>query len=387
VLARILEDKEFISITLGLALFTQLSSFTLAIVALTIGISKQRDDKKPRETIEKLQTVITHLFLILLAFFLITAPLYFQRLQIDGLLLVPISLMLFLSLVMSVISGYLNGKKKLVKLGIVLACSSGLQLILCGFAALIFKSGFAALNAMAFGAGIAIATTYVLYKDENLPRFYSVFIHKLDIYKQKNMRDIIKFAILSSISVLVINILVILDLLVINSRRVDAKLYTDIYVISRVVFFSGILFVWPFLSNINIVVLKQNNKLVLRLFGVFILLGVLSLVLMYAFASQLTNIFLGSQYPFDTNLKYFTLMAVIYKLIYLFILTLTLYFIVIRNYWGIILPILLLFINALLLWLIGSNANSITTLNTINAGSFVGLIVGLIVFKNINDRA
>lgn len=232
-------DDEFISITVALALFTQLSSFTLAIVALTIGLSKQKNENESRDVIEKLQTVLIHLFIFVLLAFLVTSPLYFNSLNIDPSLLLPICGMLILSIAMSVISGYLNGKQKLIKLGLVLVFSAGLQLLLSASTAILTKSGVATLYAMAMGAFIAIILTYWAYKKENLPKLSSIFVHKLDIYKSKDIRKLIGYTALSSIAVLIMNILLILDLLLINSRGIDAKIYTDIYVISRIVFFGG----------------------------------------------------------------------------------------------------------------------------------------------------
>jgi O-antigen/teichoic acid export membrane protein len=371
-----LGDDEFISITVALALFTQLSSFTLAIVALTIGLSKQKNENESRVVIEKLQTVLIHLFIVVLLAFLVTSPLYFNSLNIDPSLLLPICGMLILSIAMSVISGYLNGKQKLIKLGLALVFSAGLQLLLSASTAILTKSGVATLYAMAMGAFIAIMLTYWVYKKENLPKLSSIFVHKLDIYKSKDIRKLIGYTALSSIAVLIMNILLILDLLLINGRGIDAKIYTDIYVISRIVFFGGMLFVWPFLSNIDIYNPNHNTKLLLRITTLFISISGVSILAMYAFGNQITQILLGDSYAMNTNLKEFAILAILYKFIFLMITTITLYFIVIKSYWSILTPLLLALGTITVTSMLGSGATSIELLRSLNIVAAFGLVVG-----------
>ena len=183
ILARILSPNEFVDISVALALFTQLSSFMLSIVALTIGLSKQEGEQTARKVVEKLQAILTHLFVVIIIVFLASSPLFLDRLHMPATLLAPISIMLGLSISMSVISGYLNGKQKLEKLGLSIVFSALMQLLLSVAAAVITKSGAVTLAAMAFGSFVAIALTYRVYQSEHLPRPSSVFEHGPSLYR------------------------------------------------------------------------------------------------------------------------------------------------------------------------------------------------------------
>ncbi|MDQ5981602.1 MAG: hypothetical protein QG570_352, partial [Patescibacteria group bacterium] len=347
---------------------------------------KQKNENESRDVIEKLQTVLIHLFIFVLLAFLVTSPLYFNSLNIDPSLLLPICGMLILSIAMSVISGYLNGKQKLIKLGLVLVFSAGLQLLLSASTAILTKSGVATLYAMAMGAFIAIILTYWAYKKENLPKLSSIFVHKLDIYKSKDIRKLIGYTALSSIAVLIMNILLILDLLLINSRGIDAKIYTDIYVISRIVFFGGMLFVWPFLSNIDIYNPKHNTNLLFRITALFVAISGVSIFAMYVFGNQITQILLGDSYAMNTNLKEFAILAILYKFIFLMITTITLYFIVIKSYWAILTPLLLALGTITVTSMLGSGATSIELLRSLNIVAAFGLVVGFYGFANTVRR-
>lgn len=327
-----------------------------------------------------MQTVLVHLFIVFLILFITTSPLYIKSLNIQPSLLVPICGMFIVSIAMAVISGYLNGKQKLIKLGCFMSISALLQLILSISVAFLAKSGAATLYAMAIGALISIIIIYRVYRKENLPNINSIFKHKLNIYKSKDIRKLIRYTILSSIAVLILNILLIFDLLLINSRDTDAIIYTDIYVISRIVYFSSALFIWPFLSSINIKETNQNYKNFTRLVILFFVISGLSILLIYLFGNQITSILLGDTYNRNTNFVEFTIYAIIYKLIFLIITTLTLYFIVLRNYWAVYIPALLFILTYLVTKIMGSDSNTINLLRGLIFSSSIVLTLAVIRF-------
>lgn len=379
-LSRILDDRQFVSITVALAIFTQLSSFTLSIVALTIGLSKIKGDKTSSNLIEKLQAVLIHLFAVLLMLFLIVSPRLFGELSLSLALLAPIALMLALSIIMSVVSGYLNGKGKLVKLGITLVITALLQLALSILASLATKSGTITLYAMCCGTILSLVFIYSIYRHEGLPRLSSVLIHRFSIYRSPQLRSLLKFIIAASLSTLAINILLIIDLLVINSRQQDSKIYADIYVISRIVFFGGMLFVWPFLSNIDIYKPKRNIKLLLQLLGIFLFITVGSVVGMQLFGEQITRILLGSQYQSWDAAKELVFLAILYKFNFLIITALVLFFIVIRSYWAIGVSMIVTVGIAGFLFISGPSISSVQLVQGLNAISSIAILVGMLGF-------
>lgn len=379
ILARLLDANEFVQIAVALALFTQISSFMLSIVALTIGLSKQEGEKKSKETVEKLQAILTHLFVVLIICFLATSPLFLKRIDLPAPLLVPICIMLGLSISMSIISGYLNGKQKLVKLGIAIALSSGLQLLFSVLIAVITKSGAATLNAMAFGSFMAIVLTYWFYRSEKLPQLSSIFSHGISLYQAKSVRSLVTFTISSAVATLIMNLLLIADLLLVSGRQVDTKLYTDMYVVSRAVFFAGMLFVWPFLSNIDIRNTHQIRGLFYRLLALFVLLASGASLIMSLFGRQVLELLLGSDYGQRVGLKQLAILAIAYKFTFLVLSTLVLFFIVIRSYWAVALPIVLASLIGLGLLIFGERSTTYLVAN-LNITSAITLLIGAVGF-------
>ncbi len=382
-LARILSNEQFVSITVALAIFTQLSSFTLSIVAITIGLSKQKDSKDAKTTIEKLQAVITHLFLALLIIFLLFSPVIFNKISLSPSLLMPIILMLVLSIIMSVVSGYLNGKGKLAKLGISLVITSLLQLICCVLVGVLTKNGALTLYAMSLGTILSLTYIYTAYRADDLPNIASVFIHRLSIYRTKELRSLLKYVVFASISVLAINILLILDLLLISGRPQDAKVYADMYVVSRIVYFGGMLFLWPFLSNIDIYNLRKNLGLLLRICSVFVAITICSLSAMQLFGQQITHLLFGGQYQVWNDVKTLAILAILYKFNFLVITTLVMFFIVIRNRWAITLSAIASLSLGVFTLLYSTRTTSAELVQGLTVISFVVLLFGLYGFARV----
>lgn len=332
-LSRILPGVEFVNMTVALALFTQLSSFMLCVVALTIGLSKQDNASVAKILAEKLQTILVHLFIVVTVILLLTSRFFLKELRLPVTMLLPILFMLALSISMSVITGYLNGKQKLAKLGVAIAFSAALQLFFSLTAGITTKSGVATVSAMAFATFLAIILIYFFYSSENLPNPRSIFAHGLGIYKIKEIRKLVRYTILASLATLFLNISMILDLLIINSRNIDSIVYTDLYVISRIVFFGGMLLIWPFLSVLNLKSTRKNIIPFLKLCAALTAIAIALLCIMYFRGDFALKLLLGSSYDFTNSIRLLSILSIIYKFVFLIITALLLYFIVIRSYW------------------------------------------------------
>lgn len=370
VLSRLLSPKEFIDITVALALFTQLSSYMLSIVALTIGLTKEAGEKNAKSTVEKLQTILSHMFVLIITGFVLVAPVLLPRLKMSTVLLLPIFLMLGLSLIMSIISGYLNGRQRLIQLGLAIAGSAILQLLATSLAALSTSSGFWSLLAMALAALVATVLVYFFLRQERLPHIGTLLTHKFSVYKNQADRSLIKYTALASFAALALNILLIVDLMIVNTQQVDAQLYTDIYVVSRIVFFAGMLLVWPFLSQIVL----DDPKGLRRRFGLitaaFAIISVGAVIGMYFLGEDILRLLLG-QSIIDTRIAELSLLSIFYKFLFLVLTTICLVSMVYRSYWAVTLPIFLT-IGTVFALTFSESANTITTLRTL---CFVATIV------------
>lgn len=374
-LARALSDLDFVNITVALSLLTQMSSFSSSIVALSIGLSKQTDSESTR-IIEKLQAVLMQMFLGIIIIFFIISPLLLNSIKLSAVFLLPICLLLLFSIPISIISGFLSGRHKLIKLAFVALISAILQFALTITIGFTTKNGPQALSAMAAGQFLAIFVLYWLYKKDKLPHLSTVFKYKLASFRTPEMKSLIRFTILSSVGIMAINILQVIDLFVIQNRQTDARLYTDLYIISRVVFFAGTIFIWPFLSYIDIYTKAHNVVVFVKLVGILSLVSIGAIVGILLFGQTITQVLFGTTYPADT-INHVGILAITYKYLFLLLTALTLFFIVIRSYWAITLPAILTLATAIYISLLDRSASTLEILYGLNAIAGVGLMVGL----------
>lgn len=375
VLARVLPDNQFVSMTVALSLLTQMSTIMSSLVAISTSITKEKD-ADANNKIEILQTVIIYLLLVLILIFLIVSPLVLPAINLNYLYLIPICSMLLFAVPVSVISGYLNGKKLLVKLGLVVAGYAVIQFIFSVYVGIISKSGIQSLIAMALGQLISIVFIYIFLRNDQLPNVLKIIEHnKVDIFS-KNIKKLVLFTILSSVGVMIVNLLQITDLLAVQSRNIDNKMYTDLYIIGRAVFFAGTIFIWPLVSSAEL----KNGKHNLMLFKKFILtilfFGILSIAAIAFFGRTVTTVLFGTSYSANT---YSTIgvVSIVYKLVYIILYSLIVFFTVMKNKLAFTLPVVLALANIIYLAVLPKNISTIGMLTGLTAIATTGLCAGL----------
>lgn len=329
-LARLLGDVEFVEVTVALSLLTQISAFLSSLVALTVGLTKD-GHKKETPGVDVLQSVLFKIFMVVVLIFCLTAPFTMNGLEIPLLYTLPIAAMLLFSVPTSIVSGYYSGLGNLVKLGSVALLTALSQFILCITVALATRNGVLALAAMGVGQIISLLFIYTVFRKDKLP--------KLTVNEKvaSNIR-LIRYAFVSSIAVMTVNLLQIADLLIAKSYDIQVVLYTDIYVISRVVFFAGMILIWPFLSWIDTRSHKKNAGIMLRVAAIITIGCAAAIIGMVSFGDLVTQLLTGAVYTNDTLIIISTL-SILYKMVYLLIIMFVLYFIVMRSYWAAIIPL------------------------------------------------
>ncbi|HTM06498.1 MAG TPA: hypothetical protein VL201_04605, partial [Patescibacteria group bacterium] len=168
-MGRVLPDNQYIDITVSLSLFTQISTFLSSIIAVTVGLSKQEDEESSNKTIHILQAFLLRSFIVLSVGFLALSPLIMKYIHTPTIFALPIVLMMFFTIPITIISGYLNGKNKLIQLGMVIAISAILQFIVAISVGLITNSGILTMLSMTLAQILAILTIYYLLKDQKIP--------------------------------------------------------------------------------------------------------------------------------------------------------------------------------------------------------------------------
>lgn len=331
-LSRFLPDSEYVNITVSLSLLTQMGTFLSSIIAISISLSKEKVAKdNENDLLSALQTRILKMLMILGLSFLVLSPLIMAAVDTPVLYAVPILLMVLISIPITTISGYFNGKNMLIKLGSVAVISASLQFSIGILSAILFQNGLVTLVCMSLAQIIAVIALYVVYSRDNLPTINSL-IKPLPAHMSRKVNQLIRFTIVASFAIMAVNILQIADLLIIQHfGSSEAKFYTDIYVFSRIVFFSGMIFVWPFLGRINMHDLKKNVKPFSSLLLILFVILAGTLAALFIGGQTIMHILFGEvRYP--DQLNGLATLSVLFKVAFLIITAICLYFIVLRSY-------------------------------------------------------
>jgi O-antigen/teichoic acid export membrane protein len=336
VLAHALPNREFVNITVALSLFTQVSTFLSSIVAVTIGLSKQSNQEHAAKKIEQLQMILMQLFVLLIVAFLILSPFIMGRVRLPAILAIPISILMLISIPTAILSGFLNGRNKLVKLGVLILTIATFQLVFSVSVGIVTQNGALALLAMAMGQVISIGLVYILFRSERLPKPYTFLSSTLTKQQRVKLWPLIKYTVLISLAIMMVNIAQIADLLIIKSwmDTSSVRIYTDVYIFSRVVFFAGTIFIWPFLAIIDINNLTKNILPFIKLVGLFILIGLVATLVIALRGEQLLKLLFGDSYP-QSSIFTLSLLSILYKTMFLIISATVLYLVVLHDYWAI----------------------------------------------------
>ncbi|MEI6228471.1 MAG: hypothetical protein WCP11_00365 [Candidatus Saccharibacteria bacterium] len=301
---------------------------------------------------------------------------------------IPISIMMMVSIPIAVVSGYLNGKGLMVKLGILTVISAGFQFAGGAIAAYTTHSGFLSLLTMSLAQTGAIFTIYLLFKKNKLPKILSVFKQSETHNERKYMRSLLLYTFCASVAIMLMNLVQIADLLIIQSLNdTDVKFYTDIYVISRIVFFGGMIFIWPFLSEINIKDHQPNRKPFTKVALIFTAITICSIIGLLFFGSFITNLLFGTNYDIQ-SIQLIGVLSVLYKFFFLIITAATLYFVVLRNYAAIFISLITagaIFSYAALIDKVTNTFGALISLNLI-AGIAAAICVLLVLFRQIKPK-
>jgi hypothetical protein len=344
-----------------------MSTFLASIIAIAIGLSKVEEQARGNTGVELLQSMLFKFFIALGLVFLIISPLILPKIHIPLAFVLPIFFMMIVSIPIAIISGYLNGKSKLVKMGVLIALSASLQIVLTVAVGFVTKNGLWAEIGMGTGQLLTIPAIYLLFRYDKLPKIGKTLLRstRLDDSDNGYAAKLFLYALAASLAIMFINLVQIADLLIIQAQHGNqVKFYTDIYVISRAVFFGGTIFVWPFLSEISLNNHQLNRKPLIGIdfFGGFI-----------------THLFFGSRFSVSSVRNIGTL-SILYKLFFLIITAVILYFVVLRNYIAIWLSSVITAIVLVYGFLIPKHAGIHSILVGLDSIAGVAAIVCLILF-------
>jgi len=331
-LAHLLPSGEYGDITVALSLLTQMSTFLSSIVAITIGLSKKDDPGSAKEKIELLQSSLLRLFIVISVIFGAVSPLVMHAVHIPTLYALPLCLMLLASIPIAIISGHLNGLGKMTKLGIITAASALLQFGFTAIIAILTRNGFWALAGMGIAQLASISFAYIFFGKRNIPNVAAALKRpqKRSDPRQTTTR-LILYTFVASLAIMCVNIAQIADLLIVRSRySSDITFYTDMYVLSRSVFFAGMIFIWPFLAMLDLEIRHLNRKPLTKVVTYFVLITLFAIVGLHVLGGQILGVLFGTHYTrIDANTV--GTLSIIYKCFFLIITAVVLYFVVLQR--------------------------------------------------------
>lgn len=330
-LSRLVSESDYVSITLALSLFTQISAFLSSIVAITIGISRSyKNQETGRKLIASLQSFLFYCFIVIGLIFLSISPFILPTLHLSPNYSIPIVLMLLCSIPITIISGYFNGRGQMSKLGFITFMAAFIQFCAAIGAAYWTRSGFTVLCIMATAQFITILSIFTIFHQDRLHKLL-VLENPKKLFSTSTIRSLIRYTAIASGAIMTINILQIADLLIIQSQQIEPKFYTDIYIVSRAVFFAGMILIWPFLGTLDLKQRANNLKPFLRLIGYFTILSVAAVAGSALFSEQIFHLLFGSHYAAPAVLPPLIL-SVIFKYLFLILTAICLYYTVVRSY-------------------------------------------------------
>lgn len=329
ILVRVLPPTEYVNVTVSLSILTQISTFLISIVAITIGLSKEDNGRHAHVIIPKLQTILLRTFLIISALVLLSSPFLLPIINTPVIYMFPIVMMVIISIPLNIISGYLNGKNLIIKLGQALLIANGSQLIIGVIFAALTKNGVITIFGMALSQIAAIVIIRSLFKKDDLPKM-AVTINKR-VALDNTVKKIARYAIASSFAIMLISLAQIADLLIVKANSLtDARFYTNIYILSRVVFFGGTIFIWPFLAKIDFHNTVNNISGYYKLLGLFVGITLFSILAILLFGTNITNTLFGGLNGAN-EFRQVAVLSTTYQLLFLIITASCLYLTVLRS--------------------------------------------------------
>jgi O-antigen/teichoic acid export membrane protein len=375
-LARLLPADQYTDITVSLSLLTQISTFLSSLIAVTIGLAKS-GESNDNKIINTLQTFLLQALSAIGIFLLIFAPIVMSLISTPSIYVIPIVLMLIVSVPITVISGYLNGKQKMIKLGLVALTTASFQLVAGTAAALAFQSGVLTMLSMGSIQIISIFILLYAFRDEHIPRIdKSIFkIQK----PSKKVLSLLKYTLIASVAIMTVNLLQVVDIIIIKQiHSSTALMYTDVYVVSRALFFAGMIFIWPFLGDISLSEPANNMRIFLKLMGTFILLTGVAIAIVSIFSDNIFSILFGRNLLI-ANATLIVILSILYKLSLLILTSLTLYFIVLHKYTAVtVATVSCLLIYGLYTYL--PHQTTLDTLVSLNIGGGVSCAISILFF-------
>jgi O-antigen/teichoic acid export membrane protein len=324
-LTHILSTQEFGDFAVIVALSNQLLGLLLAFNIISIYLVKSQSESKARSHAQIIQKTLIWVFLIITLVLFIASPYLNTLLKIeDSHYFIILALILIAAVPGIIWTGYLQGNKELVRVG-VFNLSAGLgKLIFASLLALSLGT-IGGLLGMLIGAilGLLVISIVPGVKLPNLSSFFS----KSDPGERKFVFSLKKYFLECLVVVGALSFLQNYDITLAKSlfEPSEAGMYSGISVLSNALYFLSFLLIWVVLPEIKIGDHKLNRRILGTAYKLLTILALGSLFIELIFKDHLTKTLLGKNFATGGGLLIFatlyqlTLVAIVLYAFYLLV--------------------------------------------------------------------
>lgn len=302
VIAHVLNSSKFGDFTAILALSNQILGIMLTFNLVSIYFVKNFPEEEALHHAQTVQKLLAWFFLAATILTISLSPLLKSVLNIHSLYsFVILAIILLSSIPVIVWTGYLQGNKMLITVGLFNFTASLVKFIM----AIIFAIWFGPTGGL-FGVVIGtLAGLVILHHSAHikLPEVRSIFA-KFTREERKFLHNI-KFYVLGAIFIVGgLSFLQNIDITyakVLFSPNV-AGVYSGVSILSNAIYYACFLLVWIILPEINPYNQKVNRRILKTGYKLIALIGVASFAVEYLFREKLTSTLLGSKFQGQGNI-------------------------------------------------------------------------------------
>lgn len=376
ILARILPPSSFGDFTAIMALSNQILAILLAFNITSIYLVKHNSEKEAQEKAQVIQKVLVWIFIAATLLVLLLSPFLNTKLKIGS----PITFLILAAMLVTTIpaviwTGYLQGHKRLVQVGVY------------AFSGALFKLIFAALFGALWGVvaalwGVLVGTVMAIFllwliAGVKLPKISSVLSPLTEVQK-KFLRRLSNYVLQAILVVGGLGFLQNVDILFAKSffNTDIAGVYSGVSILSNAIYYVAFLLVWIILPEIEPKNKIINKRVLNSAYKLLFLLAALTIITEFIFKDIITKILLGPEFAAQGQILIF---ATLYQISLVAVTLYAFYLLVLRSSRSLMLALAVIIPSVTFPWFLGDTPKNmiISLWASVLLGVFVYFIINI----------
>lgn len=347
-LAHILSPLEFGNFTAIVALSNQILAILLAFNVISIYLVKKYPEAEAREKTQVIQKFLIWFFLAATVLMAVLSPVIKNRLKIDNpMAFVVLALMLITTVPAVIWTGYLQGHKRLDKVGIYAFSGSFFKFIFA-----ILLGSIAGTTGALFGVLLGTLTGIIILKFSaaiRLPKISSV-LTPLSAQEADFLRRLASYVAMGIVVVGGLGFMQNIDIIFAKAFFTPniAGVYSGVSILSNAIYYVAFLLIWIVLPEIGIKDNVANVRVLKTAYGLLGLLAIGALIVELIFRNLLAEKLLGSGFA---NQGVVLIYATLFQISLVAVSLYAFYMLVLRNSRSLILALCVMVACLVLPWL------------------------------------